>query len=52
MSTEGYLLIFLLASAMIFVFFYATRARNRGRVRMSKLKHPAADKAHGADVAH
>jgi hypothetical protein len=49
---EFYLFIFLLASTLIFVFFYATRASLRGRVPMSKVKHQKADKPHGADAAH
>lgn len=52
MPSEFFLIIFLLASMLIFVFFYATRARARGRVAMSKVKHGAADKPNGADTAH
>lgn len=40
MPAEGYLFIFLLASALIFVFFYATRAKNRPSVRLSKIQRP------------
>jgi hypothetical protein len=40
MPTEGYLFIFLLASALIFVFFYATRAKHRPSVRLSKIRRP------------
>ena len=52
MPPEGYLFIFLLASTLIFVFFYATRARNRNREPMSRIKRTDADKPHGADVTH
>ena len=50
--SEFYLIIFLLASTLIFAFFYATRASHRGRVLMSKVKHREPDKPHGADAAH
>jgi hypothetical protein len=43
MPTEGYLFIFLLASALIFVFFYATRAKHRPSVRLSKIRRPEGD---------
>ena len=52
MPSEFYLIIFLLASTLIFAFFYATRASHRGRVLMSKVKHREPDKPHGADAAH
>jgi hypothetical protein len=50
--TEFYLIIFLLASTMIFVFFYATRASRRGRVPISKVKSPQPEEPHSADAAH
>ncbi len=50
MPFEFYLFIFLLASTLIFVFFYATRAKVRGRVRMTKVSRPSTDKTGGADV--
>ncbi len=52
MPSEFYLIIFLLTSTLIFVFFYATRASHRGRALMSKAKHRESDKPNGADAAH
>ncbi len=50
MPSEFFLVIFLLASTLIFVFFYATRAKTRGRVRMSKVGQAGSAKE-GADRA-
>lgn len=47
MPAAGYLFIFLLVATLIFVYFYATRAKERGRVKMSKVARPDA----GSDTA-
>ena len=49
MPTEGYLFIFLLACALIFAFFYATRAKQRPNVKLSKIQRPEGGSAPGTD---